>query len=81
MRVVRGSLPIPDFHDVLEVYNATDVRVLVAKDPNAGRRGRYSIIHIDQRSGRALCIGRELPLKYARKIAFTACNSLVGAEQ
>lgn len=42
---------------------------LIAPDPNAGRKHRYSVIRIDYQTGQAECIGRELDLKLARKVA------------
>lgn len=42
--------------------------VLIAPDPTAGCPSRYSVIRVRQ-SGRATCIGRELPLALARAVA------------
>jgi hypothetical protein len=42
---------------------------LIAPDPNAGRRHRYSVIRVDYQTGQATCLGREVPLKQAREIA------------
>jgi hypothetical protein len=66
-------LPIPTVINVREVYPHHDcIRksfVLVCIDPNAGRRGRYSVIRVFHRTGEARCIGRELDLKLARIVA------------
>ena len=43
--------------------------VLIAPDPMSGRRNRYSVIRIDYQTGKTLCIGREIPLDEARKLA------------
>lgn len=43
--------------------------VLIAPDPMAGRKHVYSVIRVDYQSGQAVCIGRELDLPLARKVA------------
>ena len=71
------ALPLPIVHEVREVYDHSDPTamdhvgsfVLVAPDPMAGRKGDYSVIRVDFQTGRATCIGRELPLALSRKIA------------
>jgi hypothetical protein len=35
----------------------------------SGHKARYSVIRVDRKTGRATCIGRELDLKLARKVA------------
>lgn len=42
---------------------------LIAPDPMAGKRRRYSVIRVDYKTGKARVIGRELPLKDATAIA------------
>lgn len=69
------SLPIVE--SIKEVYSVTDSEAydhvghftIVARDPNAGGVSRYSVIRVDYQSGFAECIGRELPLKLARRVA------------
>ena len=35
----------------------------------SGNKARYSVIRVDRKTGRATCIGRELNLKLARRVA------------
>ncbi len=76
-----SALPIPTFYSVKETHSHNPDSgwtstgsphrhiVIIAPDPMAGRRHMYSVIRIFYKDGRAECIGRELPLKLARKIA------------
>lgn len=43
-------------------------QVLIAPDPNAGKDGRYSVIHIQRETGKTRMLGRELPLPHARQL-------------
>jgi len=68
-------LPIPKFLSVDECYlSISDIGDdegyvrFMALDPAAGHSGRYSVIELDLNSGKAICIGRELPKKYAKKM-------------
>lgn len=75
MKKLKDSLPI--VREVREVHSFEDPSafdhvgsfVLIAPDPMSGRRHRYSVIRVDYQTGRATCIGRELDLKLARRIA------------
>lgn len=67
---------LPFFHTVKEVACYATRRgtghgsmVIIAPDPMAGRRARYSVLVIDCQTGRTTCQGRELPLKDARSVA------------
>lgn len=70
-------MSLPLVHRVREVYSLQDLNatdhvgcfILIAPDPMAGLKHRYSVIKVDYQSGKATCIGRELPLNLARKIA------------
>lgn len=68
-------LPIPKFLSVdkcclvmNDINDDEGVVRFMALDPAAGLPGRYSVIELDLRSGQAICIGRELPKKHAKKI-------------
>lgn len=72
------NLPIPFFQDVKEVlggaawdkhHYAPWYVTLIAPDPLAGKRGRYSVVRLNLRTGRMRCIGRELDLRLARRVA------------
>ena len=75
----EDGLPLPIVLEVLEVHDhqyfskwkidQEGFFVLIAPDHQAGRKHRYSAISIDYATGQAITIGRELPLKFARKIA------------
>lgn len=43
--------------------------IIIALDPMAGRKYRYSVLEIDCQKGTVIVRGRELPLKYSREIA------------
>jgi hypothetical protein len=67
---------IPYFRHVKEVtwYETEDgfdhySMVVIAPDPQAGKRNRYSVLVIGCQTGTVRCIGRELPIGHARKIA------------
>lgn len=73
----KDNLPLAEFHSVREVHIKSIHRgnflyeghqVLIALDPNAGKSGRYSIIHIHRETGQATMIGRELPLYSAGQL-------------
>jgi hypothetical protein len=65
------SLPIPQFYSVREVVRRRPgVCVLIAHDPMSGRRGRYTVVRLILSTGRAICIGRELPIGHAQRIAY-----------
>ena len=68
MKRTDHGLPLPTVHGVREVHPHCDSFVLIAPDPMAGARHRYSCIRV-YTTGEAQCIGRELPLKLARAVA------------
>lgn len=76
MKFSKG-LSLPIVEEVKEVISVTDPKAwdhvgsftIIAPDPMAGRKHRYSVIRVDYQSGQATCIGRELDLKTARQIA------------
>ena len=68
-------LPIPKFLSVEDCYLALSEKEddegvirFMAPDPTAGAPARYSVIELDLRSGQAICIGRELRKKHAKKL-------------
>lgn len=69
------NLPIPCFKSVGKCYYTYDEKAdagmvrFIAPDPMSGRKGRYTVVELDLDSGRAICIGRELPKKLAKRIA------------
>lgn len=71
----KWGLPIPSFLSAKEVVTHHDSRgeykkfVMIAPDHNSGSRNKYSVISINAKTGKATCIGRELPLKQSREIA------------
>lgn len=75
VKAAEGSLPIVE--QVKEVRSVTDPLaddhvgffVLIAPDPRSGRKHVYSVIQVSYQTGQATCIGRELPLGDARRIA------------
>ena len=68
---------IPTIRKVVEVYEESlggsphypRAIAMIAPDPDAGRKGRYSVIRIYSHTGQVVVIGRELPLGLARKVA------------
>ena len=68
---------LPEVKKIKEVTSVTDSSAFdhvghftfIALDPNAGLKGRYSVIRVDYQTGVATCIGRELPLVLARKVS------------
>ena len=76
---MNTPLPIRPIREVTQVVvhdetTATDTdhkgrTVLICPDEASGHRGRYSVITINWRSGKCHQIGRELPLRLARKVA------------
>jgi len=75
----KPELPLATFFVVKEIHFKTLCRdwgtarfeghqVILAPDPNAGRNGRYSVIHIESSTGQASMLGRELPLDHAQQI-------------
>jgi hypothetical protein len=78
---MRWRLPIPFFQAVKEVIGGADLLAwdkshyvpwyitIIAPDPLAGKRGRYSVLRLNLRTGRMRCIGRELNLRLARRVA------------
>jgi hypothetical protein len=71
------TLSLPEVRGVHEVrsclnphaFDHEGVFVIIALDPNSGRKRRYSVISTDYCTGQSSCIGRELPLKIARAVA------------
>lgn len=64
-------LPIPTFGMVREVIHSRlwECTILIAPDHAAGAPVRYSVIRIMTKTGATRCIGRELPLHLARRVA------------
>lgn len=54
---------------IKEIHTHLDSFVLVAPDPRAGRKHRYSVIRVIYQTGHAVVIGRELDLPLARIVA------------
>lgn len=77
MAKLQNCLSLPIVRTVKEVLSFEDVAahdhvgsfVIIAPDPMAGARYRYSVIRVDYQTGETRCIGRELPLGLARKVA------------
>lgn len=51
-----------------ESYNYGSLTYVIQTDLNAGSGGRYTVYRLDAYSKQCLTIGRELPLKQARKL-------------
>jgi len=69
---MKHAVPIPFFDEVKEVHLAEDTRSSVLITPDFGSiqgRRRYNVIRVEWPTGRADCIGRELPLGLARRVA------------
>lgn len=72
-----NNVLIPTIRKVTEVYEEcigghphyARTIAMIAPDPMAGRKGRYSVIRIYSHTGQVVVIGRELPLGLARKVA------------
>ena len=68
---------VPTIRDVTEVYEQSlgghphyaRATAMIAPDPNAGKRNRYSVIRVYSHTGQVVVIGRELPLGLARRVA------------
>ena len=82
-KLKHGSLPF--FRTVTDVtWYATEdgcdhyLMVIVALDPMAGVKRRYSVLVVNCQTGRVNCTGRELPLDHAREIAAKAAPSWGG---
>ena len=73
-----NKIPIPYFNRVLETHEpGPGTTVLVCPDPMAGKARRYSVILLDRMAGQVECIGRELPLAAARKVAVPSSGGRV----
>ena len=51
--------------------------VVIAEDPCAGLRGRYSVFEISCDTSTILAVGRELPLAHARRIQRNMVKELI----
>jgi hypothetical protein len=76
----KDSLPFFDTVKSVDCYPSwagTDhgSMVLVAHDPMAGNRARYSVLVINCQTGRTKCTGRELTLSQARRVAVQSAPS------
>ena len=69
-----ASLKNPRFTEVRETYAGATCIVLIAPDPNAGLRHRYSVLRVEHGAGTLTCIGRELDLSTARRVARQAAE-------
>ena len=69
-----GNLPIPYFTSIAHHYQINkrgeyDVLVLICPDRMSGRANRYSVLRLEMQTGQMTCVGRELPLGHAHRVA------------
>ncbi len=78
----NGSLPLLDrVHSVVYLFTPDGLdhgwMLMIAHDPQAGRKNRYSVFQINCQTGYMKTIGRELPIAHAKKIRNLASTKLI----